>query len=314
MDRIFSTADVHQRDRFDYWHDVACATIVDHDASPERRSHFAADISAGAIGDVEVILFRNSPMSVLHGARHVGHTRDDQVFLCKQMAGELRWEQDARHCMLTPGSFALLDPRLEYEGSFSGDSQLLVCKLPRRDLESRLGRTRELVARAITSSTDDEVLLASFLSKLAEHCGKMSIPIAQLLENLTLDLAAVIFAKKLQRPPRVSSSRVLMRLNIRAFVESNLRDPKLDAAMIATLSRTSLRYANSVLADEGTSLSRLILERRLERCHAALGDPAQTHRSISDIAFGWGFSDMTHFGRSFKKRYGMLPRDFRKSR
>jgi len=253
-------------------------------------------------------------MTVSHGAQHLGHMKDDQVFLCQQMAGELRLEQETRSCMLTPGSFALLDPRLPYEGYFSGQSQLLVCKLPRRDLVSRLGQTRELVARALTSSTGDQALLSSFLSKLPEHCGKMSMAVAQLVENLILDLPAVIFANKLHRPPRVANSRVLMRLNIRAFVEANLRDPELDGTRIATASGISLRYANSVLADEGTSLSRLILERRLERCHAALGDRVQTHRSISEIALGWGFSDMTHFGRCFKKRYGVLPKDFRKSR
>jgi AraC-like DNA-binding protein len=36
------------------------------------------------------------------------------------------------------------------------------------------------------------------------------------------------------------------------------------------------------------------------------------HRSLSEIAYGWGFSDMTHFGRSFRKAYGMLPSEYRK--
>ena len=39
----------------------------------------------------------------------------------------------------------------------------------------------------------------------------------------------------------------------------------------------------------------------------ALEDPLQAHRSVSEIAYGWGFSDMTHFGRRFKQAYGVLP-------
>jgi AraC-like DNA-binding protein len=44
----------------------------------------------------------------------------------------------------------------------------------------------------------------------------------------------------------------------------------------------------------------------------AFVDPRQSHRSISDIAQGWGFTDMTHFGRCFKDEYGLSPRDYRK--
>jgi AraC-like DNA-binding protein len=50
----------------------------------------------------------------------------------------------------------------------------------------------------------------------------------------------------------------------------------------------------------------------LARCRRALEDPRQAHRSIREIAYGWGFSDMTHFGRSFRKAYGMLPSAYRK--
>jgi hypothetical protein len=34
---IFSTTGVHARERFDYWHDVACKNLVEHDSNPECR-------------------------------------------------------------------------------------------------------------------------------------------------------------------------------------------------------------------------------------------------------------------------------------
>jgi error-prone DNA polymerase len=37
---------------------------------------------------------------------------------------------------------------------------------------------------------------------------------------------------------------------------------------------------------------RLIQARRLARCRYALEDPNQAHRTVSEIAYGWGFSDM----------------------
>jgi AraC-like DNA-binding protein len=37
----------------------------------------------------------------------------------------------------------------------------------------------------------------------------------------------------------------------------------------------------------------------------------QVHRHITEIAFGWGFNELTHFSRAFKERYGVSPRDWR---
>jgi AraC family transcriptional activator of tynA and feaB len=74
----------------------------------------------------------------------------------------------------------------------------------------------------------------------------------------------------------------------------------------------SVRYANTVFAEEGTSIMRLVWARRLERCRYALEDPSQAHRTVSEIAYGWGFSDRTHFGRSFRAAFGSLPREYRR--
>ena len=71
-----------------------------------------------------------------------------------------------------------------------------------------------------------------------------------------------------------------------------------------------MHYANALLAKEGTSLERLLQKRRLENCHKALAEASG--RSISEIAFAWGFSDVSHFSKTFKSVYGVSPRDFRR--
>jgi AraC-like DNA-binding protein len=44
----------------------------------------------------------------------------------------------------------------------------------------------------------------------------------------------------------------------------------------------------------------------------ALEDPRQAHRTIGDIAYSWGFSDLSHFSRRFKGAFGCAPGDYRK--
>jgi AraC-like DNA-binding protein len=104
--------------------------------------------------------------------------------------------------------------------------------------------------------------------------------------------------------PRVSSARSLVLINVRAAIDTRLANPALDSETVAAAAGVSVRYANAVLAEVDTSIKRLIRARRLERCRRAPEDPSQTHRTVSEIAYGWGFFDMTHFGRSFRAAFG----------
>jgi AraC-like DNA-binding protein len=100
---------------------------------------------------------------------------------------------------------------------------------------------------------------------------------------------------------------------VRAAIDARLTDPALDTKTVSAVSGVSVRYANAVLARLDTSVGRLIREKRLDRCRRLLGDPLQEHRTVGEIAYGWGFSDLTSFGRAFKKAYGMLPSDYRRA-
>jgi AraC family transcriptional activator of tynA and feaB len=311
MKTVFSTNNVHARDRFDFWHGVACKNLVDHDSLPECRVAFDAQIEMGYLGNLELVLFHNSPMQVSHTARHIAHARSDHVFVCRQVAGVILLEQDTRQIALEAGDVALLDPLLPYEGNFSANSETLVLKVPRRELEARVGKTRDMVARSIKPVRAEDRLMSSLSAMLPSLAGKMNSISEEMVGNHALDLIAVSLAETMEADrPRVSSAKALVLLNVRSVIEVRLTDPSLGAQAIADAAGVSVRYANAVLADHDTSIMRLIQARRLERCRYALEDPNQAHRTVSEIAYGWGFSDMTHFGRRFKKAYGILPSEY----
>jgi AraC family transcriptional regulator, positive regulator of tynA and feaB len=311
MKTVFSTNNVHVRDRFDFWHGVACKNLVDHSSLPKCRLTFTAQIETGKFGNLELVLFQNSPMQVSHTARHVAHVKSDHLFVCRQIAGRVLLEQDTREISLDAGDMALLDPLLPYEGRFSADSETLVLKVPRRELEARVGKTRDIVLRSIKPVRTEDRLTSSLSAMLPSLAGKMNYISEEMVGNHALDLLAVSLARTMEADrPRVSSAKALVLSNIRSVIEARLTDPSLGAQAVADAVGVSVRYANAVLADHDTSIMRLIQERRLARCRYALEDRNQAHRSVSEIAYGWGFSDMTHFGRRFKKAYGILPSEY----
>jgi AraC-like DNA-binding protein len=67
------------------------------------------------------------------------------------------------------------------------------------------------------------------------------------------------------------------------------------------------RYLHMSFADEGTTITSYIWQKRLEKCLEELEFGARSGKTLTDIAFSWGFSSSSHFTHLFKKRYGMPP-------
>src|SRR5437763_11410127 len=96
VERVFSTDQLHPRDRFDYWHSVACKELVDHSARAENPLDFHAEIETGTLGNLDLVLVKNSPITVTHTTTHIAHTKSDHLLLRRQLSGVALVQQDTR--------------------------------------------------------------------------------------------------------------------------------------------------------------------------------------------------------------------------
>jgi AraC-like DNA-binding protein len=98
---------------------------------------------------------------------------------------------------------------------------------------------------------------------------------------------------------------------IRAYVGQHLRDPGLSIDRIAQALNCSKRHLHNAFSDEDDTLAHHILRRRLQACMRDLKHASAAHRTITDIAFSWGFNNGAHFSRVFREHTGLSPSDFR---
>jgi AraC-like DNA-binding protein len=98
---------------------------------------------------------------------------------------------------------------------------------------------------------------------------------------------------------------------ILAFIERHLDAPGLNSQMIASHYGISRRYVFQLMEENGETLSRHVLRRRLEKAAAMSSNPVTEHMRISDIAYACGFNDLSNFSREFKRQFGDSPRSFR---
>ena len=91
----------------------------------------------------------------------------------------------------------------------------------------------------------------------------------------------------------------------------NLDDPHLSLDRIAAAIGCSKRYLHKLFDGETDTLNAYIWQGRLDRIRQDLANPALGDSSITEIAFGRGFSSSTHFSRSFRESFGVSPRVYR---
>jgi len=96
-------------------------------------------------------------------------------------------------------------------------------------------------------------------------------------------------------------------------IETMLSDPELTLEKAANADGISARSLQKLFSGAGQNFSTYVRLRRLERCRLDLTSPMFADLSISEICFRWGFNGSAHFSRAFKDRYGVTPRDYRKS-
>lgn len=308
---IYSTQDVHPRERLSYWREVATRGYVEHDFIPESGT-FNGSVKIATLPGLGLAAFEGDAARVSRSERSAARADCGDVLLCMQRSGEIRISQEGRDVVLDGRAIFLIDPLHPFELDIRTRSASIVVKVPRAMLEARIGNLAGLTARPVTQSSGIGTLAMGFLDLLPEQAELLDDVAGLKVAEQLLDLTALAFTTGHPRGSALSSPRAIALLRLKATIERLLIEPGLKPERVAAETGISVRYANTLLAQEHSSIERFVTERRLERCRSALQDAAQAHRSVGEIAFNWGFSDLSHFGRRFKARYGLTPTEYRR--
>lgn len=229
-----------------------------------------------------------------------------------QIAGSIRIQQDGRDCRSAEGDLLLFDAQRPFTLTIEEPISLLLVRAPARSMERRTGPTIALTALPVRTPDKLGRLATGFLELMRDALPVGGHAVETKIAGHALDLSALALSTAAARTQRaLSSPRETALASLRTAIDRNLADPNLSPAIVAADAGISVRYANQLLAEQGTSIVRLVQLRRIEMCRQVLADPAHAHRAITEIALSWGFSDLSHFGRRFREVVGVSPREYR---
>ncbi len=319
MATVLSINNLATARRASAWRDAVCDTFVRLECTPQRHAPMHGRIEAGTLGSLHVARVQSSPQFVERTCERAAQADEAFVLLSVQLRGRTIVQQGRSQAVLTPGSIAFYDTTRPYTLTLPGDFDQIVLHLPRQTLEAKAGRGLDHMAERLPASdpfAQAVMALAPQLlrivnsapSALAERTAAAAVELISLaLESLAEDAAHNEDAGAL--PHGLSADALVWRT--RELIGRQLDDTQLSPTRLACQVHVSLRRLQEVFKSHGTTPSDCIWDMRLEFARGLLASPQQAHESVSTIAYRAGFSELAHFSRRFRQRFGMSPRDYR---
>jgi len=309
----FSTIGLDQRRKLASWNDYATDSLNPLVSDPADIRTFNGSIARTRLGDITVADVRADAQIVRHSRAHVARTRQSMFFLELQMEGESINRQNGREACLKPGDFALCDSTRPYEIVFPGANRMLVLGIPDSKLRRHIACPESLVAIPMQAISGVCGLLSRFLRHFWIECTEaLDDAAASRITVAILDLLGAAYADIGRVQPDRLSLATVHRIRIVNYIEAHLHDPELTPTRIAEACKMTPRYLHHLFSDREETVARYIVRRRLDECARALVSGAQRSRTITAIAFDYGFNSPTHFGRVFRAKFRVTPREYRR--
>jgi AraC-like DNA-binding protein len=307
---VISTEKMQSQDKLTQWQRSAWMETGHSCSRWIQAMSFDGFLQYGKLDVLTLYKLSVSPHSVMSSSEGTHPAARGMVKAVLQVKGTTHYEQFGREVLLEPGTWMLRDMDMPYSIDIREDCELIALILPRAAVSSRLFDLTSLCMRRFSGTSGLGHIVHNLIYNTYQEFGSVD-------ESMAPDMAASItqlMRLHLLRMCPDSNPQALcevLRERVRRYIATHLRAPDLSMDQIARAMRCTKRYLHKVFEDEEVSISRYILDLRLDYCRDALVGPSTREQSITDVALSWGFSNSAHFSRAFHERFGMSPSTYR---
>ena len=310
----YSTHGLPSPAKVSYWNDIISDVFAPLETRPNNNNDFDAEVRCARFGRLRLAKATSRAATVRRSKGQAAKLDEHRYFLHVQMQGQLLIRQDGHEALLEEGDLVLSDSTLPYTLSYDDECSTLVLIVDEDELKRHLPTPEEMIgvkmsgSRGLSRTTS--LMLRSVWEQAEEGLPEeLGSRIADSLLDMFATACMEVKGMAVGEPAIVGSRRA----QIKRYIEANLRNPELSVRSVAAAFGISPRYLHILFTNENETVSSYVLRRRLEECGRQLTDALWRRRTITEIAFGWGFNNATHFARVFRNQYRTSPRDFRKS-
>jgi AraC-like DNA-binding protein len=302
----WSTDTVQPHERYSYWREAICQSVfnISIEAPP---GPFSARLASRASGPLRIAAGESSGYLLVRNQRELDAAPSDHYCIYLQRRGEGVIEQCDQAFTYQPDDIAISDLRLPFRAVHADGGRRITAVVPCALIDRRAPWVVRTPLRRLAANSAYVDLARRHLVEMAENKDMSESATTLLTENLC-NLVALASA------PEIVPGRMQPELQIEAmlaFCRQHLHNADLTPQRVADHLGVSVRTLHLRFKQIGQTFGRWMLDERLNACRGALRDHGQRDSNISEIAYRWGFNDLSYFNKSFRARFDQTPVEWR---
>lgn len=301
----FDPTIVRPQDRYPQWMEVVGQVFCRANGRRGDDRPFEARLLRCPLGVVDVSDLSCNAMRYDRARQDQCLDQRDDFLVSLLLQGQGQLDQQGRAARQEPGQMVLYDAARPYVYTFPGSYRLLLLRIPRRAMLSRLPEAERMTAVAIGTGTPLGNLAANMIQGTASLALPTSATASAKVGSSLMDVVSAAIEMELSAHEEQHDRQSTLLKRAKDYILTHLDDPQLDIEVIAKAAYVSPRTLSRAFATEGTTVARWLWNERLAAGHAALTEGRAVQ--VGELAMSCGFASGSHFSRLFKATYGVLP-------
>ncbi|MCA1455689.1 helix-turn-helix domain-containing protein [Bradyrhizobium sp. BRP22] len=301
--RSLTTSGLTPKKQVQCWTDALTDLCGRFDVDPMDALSLDARVNYTTVSRLKLCQIEVSQHRIAHLNARSKANDHPYIKILFQTHGVSYFEQDGRHFELVPGDCLAYDvssPHTIISPSLTRHEVVIV---PKALLQERGFRSTRMPACKLSARSGTGRIAYDFVHAAFSEAARLSPYNAMGVADSLIDLLLLPLREAETTFNHGGAEATYIRAQF--FIREHLRDPDLCIDQISRALGCTKRYLHMLFSERGMTVSDYIWRARLQHCREEL--EAQPGKTITDVAFSWGFSSSSHFSRVFRKYFGIVP-------
>ncbi|MBJ7556781.1 helix-turn-helix domain-containing protein [Marinomonas spartinae] len=314
MKQHISVDGLLEKHKLDFWRQVVCDYFVQvsFDKYQRKEISFHSELIYSKRCDIDLIQVSGTPQLVERTSKK--YRDDDYLIFTMLKSGSMEVLQDNRRAILMPGDMVVYDSRRPYQAYLNDDFVKYNIRIPFDLISHRIPNTHYLTAKKIGKESLLNKMLANIVESNFLEEGCLSYTEERSISSILMDVFCRTMSMSVSPEQTfVDSRQDILISKVKGFIEVNLRKSDLNIDYISNGLNLSKSTLYRLFKNESMSINEYIWHLRVTRCQEEISKPYSAYKTLSEVAFEWGFNSNAHFSRLFKSEVGQTPKEFKHS-
>ena len=292
---------------YEQWREVICRGFCRLDVAPAGTDHIDCHNEFSILQSVSLATPRGTSARFARTRSLLSDGCDDMV-LINASHGAVRVAQGSKTIELTNGQMCLTEMNVVGAADLTSAGSFTTTRFPRRFLLQVSPSAEDKLAKPLGHGQAVSMMFNRYFALCNEVANDLDAAGQQAAAQHLADLVSLLLGANAEgdafsKQARLSTARLDL---VKADIVRNLSRADLAVDVVARANGMSERQVQRLFAHSGTTFSEFVIEQRLSLARRLLLHSGR-QRKVSDIAYAAGFSDLSYFNRTFRRRFGVTP-------